>query len=656
MKPAANPAANPAAKPRASFVLPGDEEDRDKASTLGDGKASLNASTEQQLPKSALKMTVEGRSQPTLSSMDQRQPLPAVNVRVEEQSHPTMKMNAEECRAPQPESNADKEQQPAPTMNWPPRILFGEALQHDKRIAKISAREKFLLTVIIPRIRSTRDALREWFGRSMKSTVWIPCLVAGGLQVGFMVLCAFPQCSFLCAYGPDPEDDERSWYAHAFKDYGPPMISVLASLMLSFYANVCMGLYKDGYIAAQSLKASVIDLMAMVVGTIPVEYAALRTEFWRCANLYHLCSYVLADKSRATYNVDNFLVPVATAYGPYDNEIWFGMLRRQELDMLDSHLLNSTTSTLGMPSGLQPAHQLHTGIIGKALAAVHLKPSEDRELSELRHHKKGSTSARSSHSRTWGSSSSVLSSNGGSGRLNVPPPAGKNKGRQMTSARRFVNSRGDVSSKAAVLHAAIGIRLYMLVDLVIAEKLSKAAWPAWNALCMRLREGSETMKQRSLFRLPRIYQASVRFLVASTILVDTIVLASHASRLIRHGQGDSEWLAHAYFGAVLDLFLNLLLTWCLAIFLDAVADMQTPFGSEGLDMPGLSYVCAASELSLRMVHGGSGRKFGFFSAMNDTLDKDNLLQRADTSKSPVKRRSKTPGKLDEEEEDDDADE
>ena len=57
------------------------------------------------------------------------------------------------------------------------------------------------------------------------------------------------------------------------------------------------------------------------------------------------------------------------------------------------------------------------------------------------------------------------------------------------------------------------------------------------------------MKQRSLFRLPRIYQASVRYLVASTILADTFILSSHAARLIRHGQEDPEWRGHAYVAA-----------------------------------------------------------------------------------------------------------
>ena len=56
----------------------------------------------------------------------------------------------------------------------------------------------------------------------------------------------------------------------------------------------------------------------MVAGTIPPDAHEVRLEFWRCLNLYHLCSWVLSDKSRETYSVDNFLIPVATAYGVHD--------------------------------------------------------------------------------------------------------------------------------------------------------------------------------------------------------------------------------------------------------------------------------------------------------------------------------------------------
>ena len=36
----------------------------------------------------------------------------------------------------------------------------------------------------------------------------------------------------------------------------------------------------------------------MVVGAVPAAMHDLRFEFWRVINLYHVCTYVLADKVR----------------------------------------------------------------------------------------------------------------------------------------------------------------------------------------------------------------------------------------------------------------------------------------------------------------------------------------------------------------------
>ena len=43
---------------------------------------------------------------------------------------------------------------------------------------------------------------------------------------------------------------------------------------------------------------------------------------------------------------------------------------------------------------------------------------------------------------------------------------------------------------------------------------------------------------------------------------------------MRNAHTDEEWRLHAYFGALLDLLLNLLLAWCLAVFVNAITDMQ----------------------------------------------------------------------------------
>jgi hypothetical protein len=110
------------------------------------------------------------------------------------------------------------------------------------------------------------------------------------------------------------------------------------------------------------VRGSVIELAALVAGTIPKSKRRLRMEFWRTINLYHVCTYALADKTRTTYNVDEFVLPVATAFGAFDNEVTsqrcctrvsrahrvsdrpaveslrlqsqFGMLTREELEIL----------------------------------------------------------------------------------------------------------------------------------------------------------------------------------------------------------------------------------------------------------------------------------------------------------------------------------
>jgi len=579
-------------------------------------------------------------------------------------------------------------------------MLYGEALERDERIKALSAREHYLLTVVIPRIRTLKDAIQEWCCRSTKRTVWAPCVFVVVLQVGAVAMCAFPQCSFVCAYGPDPEDDESEpWHSHAFSDYGPPMINVLASLMLSFYANVCMGLYKEGYLAAQSLKASVVDLMAMVAGTVEPEYTVVRHEFWRCVNLYHLTTYVLADKSRQTYNMDNFLLPVATAYGLHDGVERFGMLHRDEMAILESGVTGSSfrlghgpaTGTgpvagtvIGTKLGAKGKQKTQT-LEDKERLEMRVSRMEERSLCFRRSKSNSSSAARpyqADSSRSAKSDSSRSAANEvisdvprhpapGAGGAADAVPMSKHKSSFSLSRIRhmslmhtsrtygLVNSRGDVSSTAAVLHAALGIRMYMLVDLVISEKLSRVAWPAWNSICLKVRNSSELMKQRSLFRLPRIYQASVRFLVASTILTDTVVLSSHAARLIRHGQDDIEWRNHAYLGAAFDVCLNLLLTWCLTIFIDAVSDMQTPFGGEQLDMPGLSYVCASAELSLRMVHRGGngspasrGQSDKILGLITAPLDREAMLQTNAMVSAAAELVKAQSGRKEEDEEDD----
>jgi hypothetical protein len=157
------------------------------------------------------------------------------------------------------------------------KLRFGETLEQDPRLANIVGRESFLLSVIIPRFRTLRDMRREWWQRTAKSTVWLPCVLCLVLHVGGVTLCASESHSGVCAGGPEADapassrsDDDadgstssRSYTSWAFTEYGPPVINALATLMMSFYANVCMTLYKECYFAARQLSESVIDRTAL---------------------------------------------------------------------------------------------------------------------------------------------------------------------------------------------------------------------------------------------------------------------------------------------------------------------------------------------------------------------------------------------------------
>ena len=583
-----------------------------------------------------------------------------------------------------PASKASKNSLPSPDQLPSPRlpsvkrsrhVEFGQKLMDDVRIENLIAREEYMLRVVMPRHRTWHHSLLEWRLRTTASTVWVPCVLVLMLHVGWLVGCTISPLSDVCAGGPVGDDaDERWWSSKAFVDYGPPMVNALSTLMLSFYANVCMGLYKEGYSAAQGVRESILDIMAMVAGTIPPYAREVRLEFWRCINLYHLCSWVLSDKSRETYNIDNFLIPVATAYGEQDGDTRFGMLTLDEIETLASRKVTPKAPQASEPSRfnrmrLTSGPRSNTAPrLGRSNSITKLGSSRIRERESIQHalgddsvkqldHEAAAVKAVASRTPKCGRrGSSVLvrrgSAKSGTVRLGMPnsrwsPPGDATLAEQSqyrgiaATSDLLANSQGDVSSSVAVLHAALGVRMYMLVDLVLEEKLSRAAWPAWNAVCLKMRSNADGLKQRALFRLPRIYRLSVRFLVASTILTDTLLLASHAAMLQAHAREETEWQGHAYFGTALDLLVNLLLTWFLTIFLDGIDDMQTPFGGGTLDMPGLTYVCAAAEISLRTAIGDESAESGgasvryrqqgdaktakIFSILNGPLERKELL-------------------------------
>ena len=116
-------------------------------------------------------------------------------------------------------------------------MRYGQEVQTDLRLAKLVAREHFLLSVIMPRFRTLSDMRREWVRRTMHFSVILPCALVILLHIGAAAVCT-PAGSSICAGGPELDVDQEGWSSYAFKEYGPPMINALATLMLSFYANV----------------------------------------------------------------------------------------------------------------------------------------------------------------------------------------------------------------------------------------------------------------------------------------------------------------------------------------------------------------------------------------------------------------------------------
>jgi hypothetical protein len=52
------------------------------------------------------------------------------------------------------------------------------------------------------------------------------------------------------------------------------------------------GTHQECYFAARQLSEAVLDLMTIVTGSIPPRMHNIRMEFWRCINVYHLCTCV----------------------------------------------------------------------------------------------------------------------------------------------------------------------------------------------------------------------------------------------------------------------------------------------------------------------------------------------------------------------------
>jgi len=341
--------------------------------------------------------------------------------------------------------------------------------------------------------------------------IFFTCFVTIAVGCGFQEL---DDANSLCRGVPEPVaggSDKLAVHYKGFDGYRASILNTLATLLLAFYANMCLGRYSEAYLASQTLRQRVVDLVTLAAGTIRTQHPrrqAVLLEFWRIANLYHLCTYVLADKTREVYSFQSFLLPVASAFGEHDGAGKRGMLRANEMRTL-----------------MKYAH-------GMAL--------------------------------------------------------GRNRG-------QMADQRGDVESLAAVLHDALGVRFYRLVRESLDRQLTTAAWPVWGTNIARLRDAAADVKHASLFRTPRVYRDFTKWFVLMALLYDTLVLAATI------GQVFSLQYKWAWIVALLVALAYCMLVTMVLLVVEACRDMEYPYGSDTLDMPGLSYVTSAATQSLVLV-------------------------------------------------------
>jgi hypothetical protein len=418
----------------------------------------------------------------------------------------------------------------------------------------------FFLSVLLPRQALWSVELRAMTARFLNPGVMPFIGINAVIFIATGTVCILGDKE-LCSGGPLIGDDITSDIPVA--SYWPVALNSLAALMLAFYANTCLGIYKESYSACQAMRAAVIDMVTLACGTIKREHREVLFEFWRCANLLNLCTFVLADKSRETYSFDEFLVPVAEAFGKYDGREHLGMLRASEMREVHGH------RRLSMDRAEQPSLSSPVPHVCADDANGKFRNADD--------------TTRDTKPRR------------GTGDMLAADKAPRCTKQGLARSSTLSNQRGDTQSKAAILHSCISLRLYRLVSHVVDLKLANVAWPVWGNEMRKLLQCSDSVRAIALFRFPRVYRDSVKYFVGLTICVDTLALSARMGQLFQE-EYEYRWIS----GACMFLFDAIVVTFA-AFIVSCCMLMEQPFGSDSIDMPGLSYATAAAEISLEIV-------------------------------------------------------
>ena len=170
-----------------------------------------------------------------------------------------------------------------------------------------------------------------------------------------------------------------------------------------------------------------------------------------------------------------------------------------------------------------------------------------------------------------------------------------------TKANQLSNSRGDVRSRASFIDSAFSVRLIRLAEYAIEQKLTTAAWPVWGAAIRNHREATSALFRRALPRVRTLYRECVGLVVTLALVADALTLGPKVGLIVANRMPNA-WVVATFAGVFLAsvvLTVRVLISFC--------QNLERPIGSDPTDLPVLSYVMAAAEISLKQIRQQSDK-------------------------------------------------